>query len=412
MPRKKQSGFTLIELLVVIAIIAVLIALLLPAVQAAREAARRSQCRNNLKQMALAEHNYHDVNNGFTPAISYKFPSKLPKCLLCCCPPGNGSSPCLVPYTPCPCKGGLFIACFDFHYWGERLLPSLEANNVYRSICFNSPMLPPCSEHAKPLRCITCCGSGQPLYTFINESCPCLDPSAQTRPGAQLIPTYVCPSAPRSQNPFVEHSSFGCPCFCAPCGPCFFGPGALVGASDYTASGGYGDGTCIGIKYLQINCGKPEQYRAGPINIFQFNVSLDKITDGSSTTVLFAELAGRPDYWIRGVKQPPTALKTNLGQGFNWGGCWACINSAFQQFGGSSFQGAIIPTVSQVKASPVCFINCTNVWSLNWYSFHPGSVGVAFCDGSARMISENTGITVLCRIQTYKGHAPVTNSSL
>ena len=60
-----RRGFTLIELLVVIAIIAVLIALLLPAVQAAREAARRAQCVNNLKQMGIALHNYHDVNGTF-----------------------------------------------------------------------------------------------------------------------------------------------------------------------------------------------------------------------------------------------------------------------------------------------------------------------------------------------------------
>ena len=239
MLRTRKSGFTLIELLVVIAIIAVLIALLLPAVQAAREAARRTQCRNNLKQMALAEHNYHDVNSQLTPAMAYTFPTIYEPGMSCGCA-------CLgKPYTPCPCKGSLFISSFNYHYYGERLLPFLEATTVYNRICMNSPMLAPCCENAGQLNVkpLACCGCGKP-YTFKNITNPCKDACAALRPGATVIPAYVCPSSPRTSNPFVEHTSIMCNCFQGCGSACLFGPPVLAGASDYTSVGGYNDSGC------------------------------------------------------------------------------------------------------------------------------------------------------------------------
>ena len=175
--RSRRNGFTLIELLVVIAIIAVLIALLLPAVQQAREAARRTQCRNNLKQVGLAAHNYHDVNKSFPLVLGGMVSGNNHPC--CCCNMGGSAGS-----HGCYCDPNM-------HPWAAQLLPFLEATTVYNKICQNSPLFSPfCMPAGK--------WSTARKYTFANSGCPTVDPCALLRPVAQVIPAYACPSSPRS----------------------------------------------------------------------------------------------------------------------------------------------------------------------------------------------------------------------
>ncbi len=119
-----KKGFTLIELLVVIAIIAILIGLLLPAVQKVREAAAKSQCQNNMKQITLAFHNYHGTESVF-PSGSFG---------------GGGNAALTGGFTAPWVDSAVCGSCPWGHFsWAVRILPYLEAENLYKQFDFTAP---------------------------------------------------------------------------------------------------------------------------------------------------------------------------------------------------------------------------------------------------------------------------------
>jgi prepilin-type N-terminal cleavage/methylation domain-containing protein len=156
--RKRASGFTLIELLVVIAIIAILIALLLPAVQQAREAARRTQCRNNLKQIGLALHNYMSSHNVL--------------------PFGKGAS-----YTGAPI----------YARWSQHalLLPYFDQAPLYNLINFNLPPDTP--------------GMGGVIAFMPAFTSP---GNINTVPSRTVVPGFFCPSDISPSDPWQAQNNY------------------------------------------------------------------------------------------------------------------------------------------------------------------------------------------------------------
>ncbi len=157
---RRSPGFTLIELLVVIAIIGILLALLLPAVQAAREAARRASCKNNLKQVALALHNYHDTLHSF--------------------PPCNTSA----------------------HTWVPFLLPYVEQENLYREyhwdVRWDDPLNQPAvNTHLAVIRCPSTPGGAERIDQLPNGlTAATSDYSATSWVSRGLVQAGLVPATP------------------------------------------------------------------------------------------------------------------------------------------------------------------------------------------------------------------------
>ncbi len=173
-----KQGFTLVELLVVIAIIGILVGLLLPAVQAAREAARRMQCSNNMKQLALAQHNYHDAYKSFTPLY---------------CSKRDAAGVVVAPVND------ILTAAWS---WGALLLPFIELGNIHATLeVGREPLGPPLTPNAlsKPAK-LAILQTGVPAFRCPSDTGPVLNSDGQRQ-----LPTSIQTAV---SNYVASNSSF------------------------------------------------------------------------------------------------------------------------------------------------------------------------------------------------------------
>ena len=337
--KRLKSGFTLIELLVVIAIIAILIALLLPAVQQAREAARRTQCKNNMRQIGLAFHNYHDTHS--------RFPQ-----------------PSMIGLTV---STGLIIR--SGASWCTMLLPYMEQGNVYN------------------------------LY---NSSLSAYDP-ANAPAVRTIIPGFICPSVPRSSNlgfmtaPAGLSLGGGFPALGATLTMnggvldydtldgvrSTFNTVAYTGQTPAAAREGWGT--------WSLSVQDPGM---GALSSGGKGGSLRDFTDGTSNTILVGEVCARTALYRKG-KLIPTSDPVAAAQAIVGSGMWADLFKGDTWVSGVLFDGT--------GTDGPCAINCANSRTAGLYSWHTGGAHIALADGSARFISENISAYTLASLITKAG---------
>jgi len=241
---KKRRAFSLVELLVVIAVIGLLVALVMPAVQAARQSARRAQCLNNLHQLGIAFHSYHEQYSQLPPVyVSVRTstpPSQLPQFFGVA---GEADD-------------------LNFHSYAEFLLPHTEHSNIYDRIDFDAPSFSP----------IDLTGIGLPNYTADNRAVI-----------ATPLPLFLCPATPRSENPHtVVWNDIAVPVE------------YRNGGNDYGPSSGVSD------PLKSFASPQATRLAEGTLSNNHIGLKFADITDGLSSTALMWEIAGRPQLYENG----------------------------------------------------------------------------------------------------------------
>ncbi len=254
-----RRGFTLVELLVVIAIIGVLVALLLPAVQAAREAARRMSCGNNLKQLGIGLHNYHDTYKTLPTAYFVH----------------------IVPTT----------STFNIQSWGVMVLPFLEQQGLYDKINTNVAAC----DQAGPVGVANIQAISTPLEVFVCPSAP----NGTNRVYSGGLPAGAVPGLPALTWRAAPSD------YCVSTGVRgIFGNIAYSGNQGGDRHGVMGDHITIVGAYMSSNR----------------NSNMATITDGTSNTFILGErTGGGVIYSRRNIWQSPAATPLGAANGGGWG---------------------------------------------------------------------------------------------
>ena len=345
--RTRSPGFTLIELLVVIAIIAVLIGLLLPAVQKVRAAAARIQCANNLKQIGLALHNYHDSNGTLPPSCWRKGIQD----------PTTGAAGSLTreqntPYNPAA-----------FH-WSFLLLPFVEQDNLYKTIPAGPPPAPPPGSGSNPPNLQTSTAWLNPPYLTLLQT---------------PLKVYRCPAT--SDGEFYDDNSRGVRI------PRRAAASYAVVISGTVNNNNHNDDGGAGSRNGPYGFYTLEQARLnGPFNQ-NATFTLTGITDGTSNTAAVGER-------YRYHNGPGS-------EGANGHGGWGtfALGSPHAQNGNNLFSGS-----TNVPFNPVIPNPASDTRHLIGFSSrHGGGINFAFLDGSVRFLRDGTSDQVRIAIGTRSG---------